>query len=148
MTSTKIRFGAVGLIVGAAALCAAGPAAFAQGGATGGVIGKQNKAVSGEAPAVRGGGAPAVAPRPRAAPAACPNLTGVWSSWASGMFGKSDTTFNADGTCHHRSGFHGRWWCDNGRLHIAWPDGKPGEVKMSADGRTIYGLDGGVHMRR
>lgn len=51
---------------------------------------------------------------------ACPNIVGVWNSWASGIFGKADATFNSDGTALHRSGIAGRWKCEDGKLKISW----------------------------
>ena len=64
------------------------------------------------------------------------------------MVGKHDTTFHADGTATHRMGFRAKWWCDDGQLHIEWSDGRPGPVRLSANGKQIVGLDGGVHMSR
>jgi hypothetical protein len=139
------------------AACLGGDAVWAQAGSIGGSIGKQNKMITGDSGPERGRDDGVRRPRPRRAATAaprtrtaprCPNIAGVWSSWASGIFGKGDTTFSADGTGVHRSGFRGRWWCESGQLHIAWPDGKPGVVKISDNGKIITGQDGRVHMSR
>ncbi len=143
---------------------------LAQAGSSGGSVippgdmGKTRKSISGGEPQAQP--APAATPKPSAGersqratrrraagarPAAratrCPNIVGVWSSWASGLIGKNDTTFYANGTGVHRTGIRGRWWCENGQLHIEWPDGRPGVVEVSADGRTIT-AGGKLHMRR
>jgi hypothetical protein len=133
---------------------------LAQAGSAGGYVtppatlGKRDKSVSGGAPEP----APVVRPKPEAArparprqaarPAAarCPNIAGVWSSWASGVMGKGDTTFGSDGSAFHRAGIRGKWWCEAGQLHIEWPDGRPGLVMLS--GNRIVGPDGKVHMTR
>ncbi len=64
------------------------------------------------------------------------------------MFGKGDATFNKDGSAIHRSGIPGRWLCDNGQLRIEWSDGKPGPVRLSADGKKIISGDGAIHASR
>lgn len=127
--------------------------AIAQGSA-GGSIGKQGKSVSGgedtERPAPRSGsGSVKRASKPaEAKQSRCPNIAGQWSSWASGMFGKGDTAFFPDGSASHKSGYNGKWFCANGQLRIEWSDGKPGAVRLSPDGKTIYNWEGGVHARR
>jgi uncharacterized caspase-like protein len=78
----------------------------------------------------------------------CPNITGVWNSWASGFFGKRDARFESDGTAVYHFGIRGRWWCDKGQLRIEWSDGKPGAVWLSPDGKKILNAEGGVHMSR
>jgi hypothetical protein len=65
------------------------------------------------------------------------------------MFGKGDATFNSDGTAMHGSGIPGKWGCEDGHLFIRWAiDGRPGEVKLSRDGKKVTTPDGGVHMSR
>ncbi|HLX17293.1 MAG TPA: hypothetical protein VKS24_19065 [Bradyrhizobium sp.] len=54
----------------------------------------------------------------------------------------------ADGSARHASGIAGKWRCDNGQLYIEWSDGKPGPVRVSADGKRILNSSGGVHMSR
>jgi len=139
---------------------------IAQAGSSGGSVvppqsvGKKDKSISsgpssqeqGAAPPATQAPAKSVRPRRAArakAPASrCPNIAGVWSSWASGITGKNDTVFGRDGSATHRSGIKGRWWCADGELHIEWPDRRPGVVTLSSDGRTIYSASGRVHMRR
>src|SRR6185312_3918743 len=113
---------------------------LAQAGSAGGSIGLKGKSAAGSV-------APKSQPRRMAKPSvrvqrpghktACPDIAGHWSSWASGLFGQNDTVFNADGTAYHSAGISGKWFCQNGQLHIEWPDGKPGRVKLSADGKKL-----------
>ena len=79
---------------------------------------------------------------------ACPNIVGSWTSWASLLFGRGDATFAADGTATHRSGFHGKWWCDNGELHIDWGDGRDSHVTVSPDGQKIFNATGRLSFSR
>ena len=132
------------------------PAAQVQPGNVGGTIGNRDKSVSGET------SPPRSTPKPRKAVTStatatttqkskgqrCPNITGAWNSWASGMFGKGDAVFNKDGTATHRSGIPGKWRCEDGQLHIEWSDGKPGLVRLSADRKQILNASGGVHASR
>lgn len=79
----------------------------------------------------------------------CPNITGTWNSWASGLFGKADATFNKDGTCVHRSGIKGKWWCESGQLRMAWGGENPKTFRLSPDGkRIIHIADGAVGFSR
>jgi len=127
--------------------------ALSQAGSAGGTIGKHGKSVSGgEEPAK-----PAKPSRTRSTEEGgtrkktashCPNIVGTWNSWASGLFGSGDTTFSKDGTATHRSGIVGKWFCEKGKLHIEWPDAKPGIVTMSDDGKRLITSDGNVHMSR
>lgn len=130
--------------------------ALAQAGSIGGTIGKTDKSASGgqERPE-----RPNQTIRPHQKEAVetttvqkkatgCPNIVGAWDSWASGIFGKGDATFNEDGTATHRSGIPGKWWCENGQLHIEWADGRPGLVKVSRDGKKIISAGGGIHASR
>jgi hypothetical protein len=137
---------------------------IAQAGSSGGSvvqpesIGKKGKSISSQ-PSPKAQDAPtrSESPRPaklrrparaKSSTSRCPNIAGVWSSWASGFMGKNDTTFGSDGSATHRSGIRGKWWCANGQLHIEWPDGKPGVVRLSDDRRSIISGDGRVHMKR
>ena len=130
-------------------LLPAGPA-LSQGSA-GGTIGKHGKSASGgeepSKPARKRSTSEDGAPRKKAA-SHCPNIVGTWNSWASGLFGQGDTTFSKDGTATHRSGIVGKWFCEGGKLHIEWPDGKPGVVTPSDDGKRLITSDGNVHMSR
>jgi hypothetical protein len=67
---------------------------------------------------------------PEAVPA-CPNIVGTWNSWASGLFGKGDTTFYKDGRAIHSSTIGGWWRCENGNLLISWAGETPGTFKLS-----------------
>jgi hypothetical protein len=91
----------------------------------------------------------AVAPDPPSGKSGpCPNIAGVWNSWASGIWGKGDTTFKSDGSAMHNAGIPGKWWCEKGRLFISWGGNSIGAVTISADGKKIFGSDGGIHMSR
>jgi len=124
---------------------------LAQAGSAGGSIGLKGKSAVGSVapklPSRRKAKPPVHVQRP-GRKTACPDITGHWSSWASGLFGKNDTVFNADGTAYHSAGISGKWFCKNGQLHIEWPDGKPGIVKLSADGKKLLDSLGKVHMSR
>ena len=139
--------------------------AFAQSGSTGGTIGKQDKSISGgDDPVVSPHAAPASKPTSKppgsAGPASqngppqapkCSNIVGVWHSWASAVFGKSDTTFDRNGTWSHRSGQGGKWWCDGGQIILSKtgesgtaayrfsPDAK--QMIMISSGSVIFGRD-------
>lgn len=84
-----------------------------------------------------------------AARGACPNIVGVWNSWASGLFGKSDTTFAADGSATHRSEIVGKWWCKEGTLYLVWGS-QTGDYKItvSPDGSKIYNYLGALSFSR
>jgi len=124
-------------------------------GSTGGTLGKTDQSISGDQrrpppPAKSSPPKKAAAPGPQPEKGGrCPNIVGVWNSWASGMWGKGDTTFKSDGSATHSPGGAGKWWCANGQLHIDWGgSGKPGPVRLSADGKKMLGSDGGIHMSR
>lgn len=78
----------------------------------------------------------------------CRYITGEWNSWASGLFGKSDTTFRSDGTATHRSGIPGKWWCESGKLFIQWGGEFFQEFTLSDDRKQIVGPTGGVAFGR
>ena len=132
-----------------------GAPAFAQGGSTGGSIGKTNKSVSGD----RDQGTPSPPSKKRSKPAAspdekkqgrdgCPNIVGYLEQLGFRHVRQSDAKIDRDGTTTHSSGLAGKWSCSNGRLRIEWPDGRPGAVTVSEDGKRILGPSGRVHMSR
>jgi tetratricopeptide (TPR) repeat protein len=69
----------------------------------------------------------------------CPNIVGVWNSWASGLFGRSDTIFRSNGTAIHRSGIPGKWWCEGGTLRMSWGGEPAKSFRLSDDGRQLIG---------
>ena len=71
----------------------------------------------------------------------------MWNSWASGLFGKGDTTFRRDGSASHTS-TNGKWWCDKGKLIIQWSGGEPHEVRMHADKKNVSLTNGQVVFSR
>ncbi|MBI4275518.1 MAG: hypothetical protein HY659_12555 [Rhizobiales bacterium] len=120
------------------------PFVLAQAGSTGGTIGKQGKSIS--------GGEDENPPRQPAPPSgqrtSCPNIVGVWNSWASGLFGKADTTFGNDGTAKHRSGIPGTWKCESGQLVMTWGSGGVEHFTLSPDRKKIIRSDGAVGFSR
>jgi hypothetical protein len=142
---------ALSLFLAVVAGCA--PASvLAQGGSTGGTIGKQNKSVSGteDKPTPSQRATPST-PKRAGAPLArkgCGNIVGVWS-WSGGLFGSGDTEFRADGTASHRSGIVGTWVCRaGGEVYIDWKDWYKNRMKLSPDGKTLLNLEGGSTFSR
>ena len=87
--------------------------------------------------------------QPAPAKEKCPNIVGTWNSWASGLFGKGDATFHANGACIHRSGIKGKWWCEGGQLWIAWGGENPKTFRLSPDRKRIVHIaDGSVSFSR
>jgi len=128
---------------------------LAQAGSVGGTLGKKDKSVSGDI----GESQPPAKRKPvhramsedsadtaRKTGKKCPNIVGVWNSWASGLFGQGDTVFKQDGTATHRSGIPGVWKCDNGKLMISWGGETFGEFKL--DSNKLVNSDGGVGFSR
>jgi hypothetical protein len=114
--------------------------ARAQAGSTGGVLGKTDKSASGGEEQTTNPPPPvkrALNHTSEPKSSRCPNIVGVWDSWASGLFGKADATFNKDGTAMHRSGISGKWWCDNGHLWLKWTTSDPHEVQLVGGGKKI-----------
>jgi hypothetical protein len=146
---------------------------LAQAGSTGGTIGKQEKSASGgEVPARARRAHPArqhheaarahrvhLARQHRVSEAAqgrakakgirCPNIVGVWNSWASGLFGQADTTFFKNGTARHKSGIPGKWYCAGGELRMTWGnEGRYDRMTVAPDGKRITNSDGIVGFSR
>src|SRR5689334_18663236 len=87
---------------------------LAQAGSAGGSIGLKDKSAAGSVapkPQSRRKAKTAVRVQRPAHKTVCPDITGHWSSWASGLFGQNDTVFNADGTAYHSAGISGKWFC-------------------------------------
>jgi hypothetical protein len=138
--------------------------AAAQAGSTGGSIGKQEKSVSGAA-------APEASQPPKSRKenrkenrreersrhastsssdhSGCRSIAGTWTSWASKLYGRNDTRFNADGTLWHKSS-RGTWTCNGGIYHHTWDSfGVRGPYKLSADGRRLIKMsDGSISFSR
>jgi len=147
--STQIRV--AGLIAVFAALASASPV-LAQAGSTGGIIGKQDKSVSGGEELTRPHHAAPATKREKitaatvndAGPrdtkeASCANkIVGLkWSSWASGLFGAGDTTFYSNRTALHSSGITGIWRCDGKEFVLKWSTTDWGHLVVSADGKQM-----------
>jgi hypothetical protein len=73
----------------------------------------------------------------------------VWTSWASGVYGKNDTKINADGTIEHPSS-KGTWSCSAGEyLHVWDAFGPRGPYTLSPDGKRLIKIkDGSVSFSR
>jgi hypothetical protein len=137
--------------------------AFAQAGSTGGVIGKQDKSVSGgsavEEPTVpankpsRSTGSKRAAERPsgqdEAAHIACGRLAGVWTAngWYNVIYGRGDVVLGADGSARHISGIVGTWICRGGHFVMDWKNWAHGEGTLSKDGNTVTFADGSTMTR-
>ena len=115
--------------------------AFAQAGSIGGIVGKMDKSISGEA-----------APNQPRAPVShkspaqqgpsgggCGNILGTWTSGWSSLFGAGDVTINQGGGATHKSGITGRWSCNDGKVIIVWSHGYTDRLSMSADGQSLTG---------
>jgi hypothetical protein len=152
------RWLACAVIASALSFAGAGSAA-AQAGSTGGSIGKQEKSISGSEdtevspPAKkqkeeRNRRAPATAPG-RDSDTSCRSIVGVWTSWASGLYGKGDTRINGDGTITHPSS-KGTWSCKAGEyVHVWEVFGVRGPYRLSPDGKRLIKLeDGSVSFSR
>ncbi len=90
----------------------------------------------------------------RAARTTCPNIVGVWNSWASGLFGKGDTTFRSDGTAIHGSGIRGVWKCEGGKIQMSWGGETPklftlqGGKLVDPGGIVGFSREGGAQASR
>jgi hypothetical protein len=127
---------------------------LAQAGSTGGTIGKTDKSASGSV-----NEQPNSQTKQRThmdtgtahtnpSRSGCPNVVGEWNSWASFVFGKSDTTFNADGTWRHKSGQGGKWWCEGAEILLQKPGEEPARYKFPADAKQMISVNGSVTFSR
>ena len=147
---------AAGTVATLAVLAGLVSPALAQGGATGGTIGKQNKSVSGEAPR-----APAATPQ-QPVPSAravrpemqrpvdnCKRVAGTWTAngWWNGVYGRGDVQLNADGTARHKSGIVGHWICQGTSFAMNWTNWVHSTGTLSADGNTVTYPDGATMTR-
>jgi hypothetical protein len=115
--------------------------AFAQAGSTGGTIGKQDKSVSGDIPAVES--TPALKkPKPhrfgndspaKANGESCGRISGTWQWWNGG-----ETVFRMDGTANHTSGMTATWTCSDGNYVVSWSTGFD-KLRLSPDGKRLDG---------
>jgi hypothetical protein len=144
-------------VIASALSCASAGTAAAQAGSAGGTIGKSDKSISGNERAA--------APRPakqqkqgrskrepasgRSAGASCRSIVGTWASWASGIYGKKDTSIKADGTIEHRTS-KGTWSCTAGEyIHVWDAFGVRGPYTLSPDGKRLIKIkDGSVSFSR
>jgi hypothetical protein len=133
---------------------------LAQAGSTGGTIGKEDKSVSGGEPAgvsrpaknhrqERNARAPVAAPDHSSSDTSCRSIVGTWTSWAAGMYGRSDTRINANGTIEHPAST-GTWSCSGGKYLHTWEAfGVRGPYRLSPDGRRLVKIqDGSVSFSR
>jgi hypothetical protein len=139
--------------------------AFAQSGSTGGVIGKQDKSVSGgsvvedsqpAAPAnklSRSTGSKRTADKPsgqdETARSGCGRIPGVWTAngWYNAIYGRGDVVLGTDGSARHVSGIVGTWICRGGHFVMDWKNWAHGEGTLSKDGNTVTFADGATMTR-
>jgi hypothetical protein len=129
----------------------------AQGGSTGGSIGKHAKSAVGTAkdgprparPAKKSSVGNVAKRSPAGSASRCGGLAGVWTAngWWNGLYGRGDVVLNADGSARHVSGIVGKWSCKGDHFVMDWTDWAHGEGTVSADGNTIA-YDGGGTMTR
>lgn len=154
----------VGMPIGAAILlaaCTTMPSSFAQGGSTGGTIGKHEKSASGgegeQAPSRR------VSSSKRRQRASSPSFDGestrqqkgcgsFFGTWTSGggawLYGPNDTVIRANGTARHTSGIVGVWTCNSGEIVLEWKNWTTDRLKLSADGNRLDSVEGGKGFTR
>jgi hypothetical protein len=132
-------------------------AALAQAGSLGGIVGNQDKTISGEtatdsrrapsderarrSPLAKRDAVSTATQEKKPQAAGCPSVVGLWNSWASFVFGKADTTFDRDGTWVHKSGQGGKWWCEGGEFRIQKPGQGVERYRLSPDGKQIISLE-------
>jgi hypothetical protein len=112
--------------------------ALAQAGSTGGVIGKQDKSISGSEESVR----PRAAPHPKRAAtntretssgSPCSRIVGIWS-WGYGM---GEMTFDQNGTVRHSIGGNkGTWSCAGTVVTDVFASGDRERIVLSKDGNS------------
>jgi hypothetical protein len=135
---------AVGLVVTMAVSTPPGTA-LAQGGSTGGTVGKQGKSISGEddkprraSPERRPESRPRASTAPRENAGGCGRSpVGSWS-WSAGM-GTITVSFRSDGTASTSNAFTGKWACSDGMYSVTWHTGSIDRFRVASDGRTLSG---------
>lgn len=133
-----------GALLGTAALVvllATPEGALAQAGQTGGVIGKQEKSISSEENALRGGTAPArrpsgavrrTEPSSQAPTSGCSGIIGQWR-WLVGR----RVVFSSGGTTQSSNGDSGTWSCAKGIVVATWKSGYIDTITISGDGQHL-----------
>jgi hypothetical protein len=117
---------------------AGGSLAFGQAGSTGGMIGKQDKSISGGEEADR----PRAAPHPKRAATnssetssgpACSRIVGTWS-WG---YGVTEMVFNQNGTVRQSiTGNKGSWTCAGTVVKSVFASGDRDRIAISKDGNS------------
>ncbi len=114
------------------------PVVFAQGGSTGGSIGKQDKAVSGSRERTLPD-RPAAAPKPNdGMTSLCGKMSGVWS-WFTG----GDVVIRSSGTASTGS-LTATWTCKSNQVVMVWSHGFTDRLTISSDGNRLSGSNGFV----
>jgi hypothetical protein len=127
---------AIGLLVLSQFAFANLSSALAQAGSTGGIVGNENKSVSG----VTSHAAPP-SRRPDAGEQetgrSCGRIVGTWS-W---YLGVSESVFLKDGTARHSaSGTTGKWTCAGDTVNVVWSSNgaiRTDRITLSQDGNSI-----------
>jgi hypothetical protein len=133
---------------------AGGSLAFGQAGSTGGVIGKQDKSISGGEEADRPRAAypkrPSAKPQETSSGHSCGRIVGRWS-W---YLGTSESVFHKDGSAGHpASGAIGKWTCAGDTVNVVWSyQGtlRTDSITVSQDGNSILVVSpwgGGIKFR-
>jgi hypothetical protein len=115
-------------------------AALAQAGSTGGIIGKQDKSISGDEEADR----PRAVPHPkrpaakaqeRSSANSCSRIVGTWS-WYRGV---TEMTFLKGGTLRSSTGAIATWTCTSGRsARSLGSNGSKEQYTVSQDGKSMF----------
>ncbi len=114
--------------------------ALAQAGSTGGVIGKQEKSISGGVEADRPPAAPrskrpAANSREASSGAACSRIVGTWK-WGGGL-GLTQMVFSQNGTVRQSlTGSSGSWSCAGTMVKTAFTNGSTDRITLSRDGNS------------
>lgn len=116
--------------------------AFAQAGATGGVIGKQDKSISGgEAPQtsapMRSPSKPssATSAKPSEQGGGCGRIAGTWT-WSNNL----DVVVKSSGTAEATNGGRASLTCDSGMYVFNWNSGNATRMTLAVDGKRLSGM--------
>jgi len=116
--------------------------AFAQAGSTGGVIGKQDKSVSGseepQAPSpARSASKPSnvTSAKHSEESGGCGRIVGTWT-WSNNL----DVVVKSNRTADATNGGHALLSCDSGMYVFNWNSGNATRMTLAADGKRLSGM--------
>lgn len=122
--------------------------ALAQAGGIGGIIGKQDKSVSGDNAPKKSDASTkkqkshhSIAKQQNeesgnAKGASCGKIVGRWK-WGPGYL----VVVKRDGTAQHAGGGSGTWTCNDGHYVFVWSIGITDHISLSADGKSVDGAN-------